>query len=72
MLDKQLGYYVLNTAIRLSLLAASLAFLSRGKHLVAVLNAAFLGFVFTQIGFLGHDAGHRQIFDGAARNDHTV
>jgi fatty acid desaturase len=32
-------------------------------------NAAFLAFVFTQIGFLGHDAGHRQIFSGAAGND---
>jgi len=33
-----------------------------------LLNAAFLAFAFTQIGFLGHDAGHRQIFNGAPRN----
>ena len=33
------------------------------------MNAAFLAFAFTQIGFLGHDAGHKQIFNGAARND---
>jgi fatty acid desaturase len=27
-----------------------------------LLTAAFLGVVFTQIGFLGHDVGHRQVF----------
>lgn len=31
--------------------------------------AAFLGLVFTQIGFLGHDAGHRQIFRSRRAND---
>ncbi|MDQ3153965.1 MAG: acyl-CoA desaturase [Actinomycetota bacterium] len=30
--------------------------------------AAFLGLVFTQIGFLGHDAGHRQIFRSQRAN----
>ena len=70
MLDKQLPYYVFNTAIRLSLLAASVAFLLLVDNIwLQLLNAAFLGFVFTQIGFLGHDAGHRQIFDGASKND---
>ena len=31
--------------------------------------AAFLAVVFTQIGFLGHDAGHRQIFRSRRAND---
>jgi fatty acid desaturase len=70
LLDKQLAYYVFNVALRLTLLAASLAFLLVvGNSWLQLLNAAFLAFVFTQIGFLGHDAGHRQIFNGAPRND---
>jgi fatty acid desaturase len=70
LLDKQLGYYVFNTVLRLTLLAASLAFLLVvGNFWLQLLNAAFLAFVFTQIGYLGHDAGHRQIFNGAPRND---
>jgi fatty acid desaturase len=56
--------------IRLALLAASLTVLFTVETFwVQLANAAFLAFAFTQIGFLGHDAGHRQIFNGAARND---
>ena len=70
LLDKQLGYYVFNAVLRLTLLAASLAFLLVvGNFWLQLLNAAFLAFVFGQWGFLGHDAGHRQIFNGAPRND---
>src|SRR3990172_7839818 len=60
LLDKQPAYYVFNTVLRLTLLAASLAFLLVvGNLWLQLLNAAFLAFAFTQIGFLGHDAGHR-------------
>src|SRR6266581_1714898 len=70
LLDKQPAYYVFNAGLRLTLLTASLAFLLVvGNFWLQLLNAAFLAFVFTQIGFLGHDAGHRQIFNGAPRND---
>ena len=70
LLDKQLPYYVFNTAFTLTLLAASLAFLLFvGNFWLQLLNAAFLAFVFVQMGYLGHDAGHRQIFNGAPRND---
>jgi fatty acid desaturase len=70
LMDKQLAYYVFNTVLRLTLLAASLTFLLVvGNSWLQLLNAAFLAFVFTQIGYLGHDAGHRQIFNGAPRND---
>jgi fatty acid desaturase len=31
--------------------------------------AAFLALVFTQVGFLGHDAGHRQLFRSRRAND---
>ena len=70
LLDKQLGYYALNTAIRLVFLAASLTLLFVVDNFwLQLANAAFMAFAFTQIGYLGHDAGHRQIFNGAAKND---
>ncbi len=37
--------------------------------LVQLVNGVFLAFVFTQIGFLMHDAGHHQIFHSRARNE---
>jgi fatty acid desaturase len=70
LLDKQPAYYLFNTILRLALLGASLTLLFVIESFwLQLLNAAFLAFVFTQIGFLGHDAGHRQIFNRAARND---
>jgi fatty acid desaturase len=45
------------------------AFLGESWWQLAI--AAFLGVVFTQIGFLGHDAGHRQIFRSRRLNDIT-
>ena len=70
LLNKQPAYYVFNTVLMLALLVASLAILFVvGNVWLQLLNAALLAFVFSQIGFLGHDAGHRQIFSGARRND---
>jgi hypothetical protein len=34
-----------------------------------ILNAAFLAFVFTQIAFMGHDAGHRQMFQSSRTDE---
>jgi len=69
LLKKQPGYYALNAAVRLALLAGSLTVLFTVETFwVQLLNAAFLAFAFTQIGFLGHDAGHKQIFERPARN----
>jgi fatty acid desaturase len=71
LLRKQLGYYLMNTAIRLSLLAVSIAVLLLfDAFWVQALNAVFMAFAFTQIGYLGHDAGHRQVFEGAKKNDY--
>ena len=70
LLDKQPAYYVQNVLLRLALLGASVAILIVVESFwVQLLNAVFLAFAFTQIGFLGHDAGHRQIFGRAAKND---
>ena len=70
LLEKQPAYYVLNVSVRLILLATSIALLFIIDNLwLQLLNAALLAFAFTQVGYLGHDAGHRQIFSGAHRND---
>ena len=52
------------------LLAAGWAvFVVLGDSWWQLVVAAFLAFVFTQIGFIGHDAGHRQIFRTRRAND---
>ena len=38
------------------------AFVLIGSTWWQLVTAAFLGVVFTQMGFLGHDSGHRQVF----------
>src|SRR2546423_12940606 len=61
--DKQPLYYTYKILLTLSLLAVSVAFLFLVHNFwLQLLNAAFLSFVFTQISYLGHDQGHRQLF----------
>ena len=51
-------------------LAVSVAIIVLSDSLfVQLVNGAFLGLVFAHIGFVMHDAGHRQIFRSAASND---
>ncbi len=70
LLKKQPGYYVFNASVRIALLGASIALLFIISSLwLHLLNAAFLAFAFTQVGYLGHDGGHRQIFRSTHRND---
>lgn len=71
LLKKNLGYYVLNTAIRLTIFAVSITLLFLLDNFwLQLLDAVFLAFACTQLGYLGHDAGHRQIFNGGApKND---
>ena len=40
-----------------------------GTLWIQMLNAAFLALTFTNLGFLGHDSGHRQIFKKVRHND---
>jgi fatty acid desaturase len=69
LLDKQPAYYTYKILLTLGMLALSLTFLLVIDNLwLQLLNAAYLAFVFTQIGFLGHDFGHRQIFSNARKN----
>ena len=69
LLLKQPGYYARLSFLVLSLLALSLTFLVLVDTLwLQLLNAAFLAFVFAQLGFIGHDLGHRQVFHSARRS----
>ncbi len=70
LLDRQYLYYGGRISAHLALLGASIAVLVLvNSFWIQILNAVFLSLVFTQFGFLGHDAGHRQIFRSAKRND---
>ena len=56
-------YYIWKITLTVAALAAGwAAFIVVGDSWWQLAVAAFLAVVFTQIGFLGHDAGHRQIF----------
>ena len=62
LLDRRPSRYIWRIAITATLLAAGwAAFVLVGNSWWQLAVAAFLAVVFGQIGFLGHDAGHRQI-----------
>jgi fatty acid desaturase len=72
LLERRPGYYVWKIAVTIGLLAAGwAAFAVVGDSWWQLAVAAFLAVVFTQIGFLGHDAGHRQIF-GSRRASYVL
>lgn len=72
LLERRAGYYVWKIAVTAALLAAGwTAFVLIGDSWWQLAVAVILAFVFTQIGFLGHDAGHRQIFASRRANDIT-
>jgi fatty acid desaturase len=70
LLDRRRGSYAAKMALNLALLAAGgVAFLLLGESWWQLLTAAYLAVVATQIAFVGHDAGHRQIFRSRRAND---
>jgi fatty acid desaturase len=69
LLQRCRGYYLRKMAVTAALMAAGwTAFVLIGDSWWQLFTAVFLAFVFTQIGFLGHDAGHRQIFTSRRAN----
>jgi fatty acid desaturase len=69
LLERRRGYYGRKIAVTAALMVAGwTAFVLIGDSWWQLFTAAFLAFVFTQIGFLGHDAGHRQIFTSRRAN----
>jgi fatty acid desaturase len=72
LLERRRGYYAWKIAATVVLLAAGwTVFVMAGNSWWQLAVAAFLAVVFTQIGFLGHDAGHRQIF-GSRRASYVL
>ncbi|MGI9004833.1 MAG: fatty acid desaturase family protein [Streptosporangiaceae bacterium] len=63
LLERRPGYYIWKITATAVLLAAGwAAFVLAGDSWWQLAVAAFLAVMFTQVGFLGHDAGHRQVF----------
>jgi fatty acid desaturase len=63
LLERRTGYYIWKVAITIGLLVVGwAAFVLLGDSWWQVAVGVLLAMVFTQIGFLGHDAGHRQVF----------
>jgi fatty acid desaturase len=70
LLDRRLGYYRGLIAITVALYAVGwTVFALLGPSWWQLVTAALLAVVFVQLGFLGHDAGHRQVFRSGRRND---
>src|SRR5207248_6147101 len=63
LMQRRPGYYVAKMAVTGGLLAAAWAgVVLIGDSWWQLAMAVLLAFVFSQLGFLGHDAGHGQIF----------
>jgi fatty acid desaturase len=70
LLRKQPAYYVLVIARTAAALVAGILILLLVPNIwVRMGDAVLFALVFTQIGFLAHEAGHRQVFDDARKND---
>jgi fatty acid desaturase len=69
LLDRRLGHYSVMIVLTLGAFAAAwTTFFVLGASWVTLGIAALLGLLSTQLGFLGHDAGHRQIFASRRAN----
>jgi len=69
-LERRTGWYATRIAVNLGLLAGGwTAFVLLGNSWWQIATAAFLAVMFTQVAFVGHDAGHRQILTGRRGND---
>ena len=63
LLGRRPGYYRWKIGATAALLASGwVLFVVLGQTWWQLVTAAFLGVMFTQIGFLGHDSGHKQVF----------
>jgi fatty acid desaturase len=72
LLDRRRRHYLFRIAVTTAMLGGAwTAFALIGESWWQLFLAAALAAIFTQIGFLGHDAGHRQIFRSRRANDLT-
>ncbi len=69
LLDRRPGYYGVKIGLTIAAYAAGwAAFVVVGNSWATLGLAAFLGVMFTQLGFIGHDAGHQQVFASRRAN----
>ena len=69
LLDRRFGYYGLKIPLTIGAFGAGFAGLVLvGNSWAALGIAAFLGLMFTQLGFVGHDAGHQEVFRSRRAN----
>jgi fatty acid desaturase len=70
LLERRHGWYAARMAVNLALLAAGwVAFAALGDSWWQLVTAVYLAGVFTQLAFVGHDAGHRQLFRSRPANN---
>jgi fatty acid desaturase len=70
LMEPRRGWYAGRIVLNLTLLAGGwAAFAALGDSWWQLVTAAYLAVVFTQIAFVGHDAGHRQILRTRRAND---
>ena len=70
LLRRRPGYYAVKITLTLALLGVGwVGFGLLGRSWYQLLIAAFMAIAFTQVAFLGHDAGHRQVFRSRRAND---
>jgi fatty acid desaturase len=70
LLDRRTRYYWWSLAVTAALLAGGwAAFVLVGDSWWQLAVAVFLAVMFAQVGFLAHDAGHRQLFTSRRHND---
>jgi fatty acid desaturase len=70
LLERRRGWYGFRVGLNLGLLAAGwVAVVVIGASWWQLAVAAYLAVVFTQLAFVGHDAGHRQLFRSRRAND---
>ena len=69
LLGRRPGYYSVKIVLTVAaFMAGWAAFVIVGNAWATLGVAAFLGVMFTQLGFLGHDAGHQQVFRSRLAN----
>ncbi|HZR55171.1 MAG TPA: acyl-CoA desaturase [Streptosporangiaceae bacterium] len=69
LLDRRPGYYAVKITLTVFAFFAGWGLLvAGGDSWVALAVAPLVGMMFTQLGFIGHDAGHNQVFCSRRRN----
>ncbi len=69
LLDRRFGYYGAKIPLTVAAFGAGFAgLILLGNSWFALAIAAFLGLMFTQLGFVGHDAGHQEVFRSRRAN----